>query len=153
MNRRTFLQSAAALGFWQPNSKKPKPLIKKYDGSYLIEVGCLRCSMEKTRTGSTLLFGVIITSNPEPGIIEETRMIPTEFLKSSLEQVGFPVVWERWHPDYSFLTASLDHSPCPHGIAARLRRVLSGNDSRLFHVEPKRKPGRVEFDAAEFLVR
>ena len=46
-------------------------------------------------------------------MIEETRMIPTEFLKSNLERVGFPVVWELWHPDFPFLVAYLDHSLCP----------------------------------------
>jgi len=153
MNRRCFLQFVTALAFWRPNSKKPTPLITKYEDGYVIEVGCLRCSSEESRSGSPLVFGVFITSNPEPGVVEETRMIPTETLKSNLGRVGFPVVWELWHPDYPFLVAYLDNSPGPHDIAVRLQRVLSGNDSRLFWNEPNRKSKRVDVDPGEFKVR
>jgi hypothetical protein len=76
-------------------------------------------------------------------------MIPTDLLKTELEAIGFPVVWERWHPDYSFLVAYLDDMPSPNDVASRLQQVLGGNDSKLFYDGPNRKPGRVGFDGEE----
>ena len=150
MNRRCFLQSVSALAFWPPVIQgPPKPVITKYEDGYVIQVGVLRCST----SGSIMVFGVFVTSHPRSGVIEETRMVPTVILKSNLERNGFPVVWERWHPDYPFLVAYLDNPPCPHDIAARLQRVLSGNDSKLFYIEPDRKPGRSWIDPGEFGVR
>jgi len=154
MNRRQFLHAASALASWPlviPSA--PRPIISEFEDGYTIDVDLLRCSLENTRSGSSLVFGVFITSYPGPDAIEETRMIPTEFLKSKLERVGMPFVWEQWHPDFPFLVAYLNHIPRPSDIAVKLQRVLSGDDSRLFWNEPNRKPGRASIDPGEFQVR
>jgi hypothetical protein len=154
MNRRQFLHAASALASWPlVIQTAPRPIISEFEDGYTIDVDLLRCSLGTCRSGSTLVFGVFITSYPRPGAIEETRMIPTELLKTRLEQIGFPVIWEQWLPAFPFLVAYLDHIPRPQDIAARLQWVLSSNDSRLFYVEPNRKPGRASIDPGEFLVR
>jgi len=126
MDRRSFLQSLGALALWQPSSRYPKPIIKQFEDGYWIDVGCLRCLTEEDRSGATLTFGVFLKTCPMPGVVNETRMAPTEMLKQMLEAVGFPVAWEIWHPDYPALIARIDPCPLPQEIAARLQRVLGG---------------------------
>ena len=133
MNRRHFLQSVSAWAFWPRPSPSPKPVITKYADGHTIEFGCLRCSTEEDGSGTSLTFGVFLSTYPLPG---ETRMVPTEILKRRLEAVGLPVVWESWHPDYPFLVARINPCPSPDDIAARLQQVLAGCDPELLYQNP-----------------
>jgi hypothetical protein len=127
MDRRSFLQSLGALALWQPvSSSRRTSVIKTFDDGYEIDVGPLRCLTEKDGSGTILTFGVFLTSYPMPGVVDETRMAPTEMLKQRLEAVGFPVAWEIWNPDYPFIVARIDPCPLPQEIAARLQGVLAG---------------------------
>ena len=130
LNRRHFLQSFAGLALCpsvSPFSPSVKSTIRKFGRSYLIEVDRLRCSLVRCRKGASLTFGVFVTRQI-PGMVEENIMLPTEKLKSRLEEAGFPVVWGN--SDYPFAICDLDRFPSPHDVASRLQRVLVGCDSR-----------------------
>jgi len=137
MNRRHFVKFVSALALWHRASPSiPKPVIKKYDDGYTIDLGIVRCLTEKDRNGTTLVFSVFLTTYPMPGVVNEDLMVPTATLKKRLEAVGFPVVWEIWHPDFPFLVARMNPCPSPQHIAARLQHVLAGCDLKLLYKNP-----------------
>ena len=138
MNRRRFLQFTSALALWHQPSPSPQPVvIKKYDDGYMIQVGCLRCVTEEDRSGTTLVFGVFLVENPMPGVVEESRMLPTIRLQQELKAFGFPVITEIWS-GFPVQTARIDHRPSPQDIAERLQQVLSNGDPKLLYYDWER---------------
>ena len=136
MNRRHFLQSLGVL-FWHPwaAATTPQPIITDLgDGDFLIEVGCLHCSLcPDSSTGSLLDFMVYVTDRPIPGMIRERRMVPTKLLKKKLEEVGFPSVFDGYE------LSLVSHMPgfvTPNEVAEKLQQILRGGDWTLLYYDP-----------------
>jgi hypothetical protein len=136
MKRRSFLQSVSALALWPWRSPSLQPVIKGFDDGYRIDVGILRCCTYEDEAGTSLTFGVFITTQL-PGGWEESRKLPTERLQQELKAVGFPVVTEIWG-SFPVLVATMTSCPSPQDITERLQKLLAGCDPKLLFYDWER---------------
>lgn len=129
MERRDFMLSII-LAVIEPVTRQAR--IARFDGAYLMEIGCLHCAIEK----QSLTVNVFVERRWPNGRVEVRRMVPTELLRRRLRESGLDLEREGHHV-YPSLIGRVDHGLSPEALGRLLTAVLDGCDWRSLYDEPR----------------
>jgi hypothetical protein len=134
-DRRSFLFEALALilGSFLPASA---------DAEFLLECGCLWCGGQRQGQGWAVAFTVYIARTRPDGALMLRRMVPTELLRTRLEDIGVAVEFDG-QPMYPALVGTSAFGPAQ--LHQRMAMALGGCDWTVLYCDPEPWEWR-EFD-------
>jgi hypothetical protein len=141
MDRRLFFKTAALLGLEASSLQagvKGDPVVHFVDDPgewFSVRHGWVTCDAERTPNGSwSCEITIYVRQIDFEGGFQERRMVPTDLLKSALEEAGLETEFDGC-PLFPSLVGHLPPSASPSSVLTSIRQIMDGADQRSLWVD------------------